>query len=79
MAGLVRKLKERYPSRLVLFDLPPMLAGDDVLAFSPNLDAILMVIKDGATRKKELAKAMELLKDANILGTVLNDANEDVA
>jgi len=79
MAELVRELKERYPSRLVLFDLPPMLAGDDVLAFSPNLDAILMVIKDGATRKKDLAKAMELLKDANILGTVLNDANEDVA
>lgn len=79
MAALVRELKERYPSRLVLFDLPPMLVGDDVLAFSPNLDAILMVIKDGATRKKDLAKAMELLKDTNILGTVLNDAREDLA
>ena len=35
MMSLVQELKNRYPSRIVLFDLPPVLSAADALAFSP--------------------------------------------
>jgi protein-tyrosine kinase len=28
---------------IVIFDLPPMLAADDVLAFLPNVDCVILV------------------------------------
>ncbi|HIP53342.1 MAG TPA: polysaccharide biosynthesis tyrosine autokinase [Chromatiales bacterium] len=76
MGNLVGELRERYPERFVLFDLPPVLVGDDVLAFSPNLDAVLLVVEDEKTRDDELKRAMELLEDVEVLGTVLNRSTE---
>ncbi len=76
MAQLVNELKSRYPSRIVIFDLPPLLSSDDALAFSPFVDAFLMVIEEGATSSDDIQQAMRLLKDVNILGTVLNKSKE---
>ena len=39
-------IKQRYPNRIVIYDLPPVLATDDALAFVPQVDAALMVIGD---------------------------------
>ena len=72
---LVEELKTRYPDRLVLFDMPPMLACDDVLAFAPYVDAVMLVIEEGKTTKDELRRCYELLENTNILGTVLNKAD----
>lgn len=72
MVQLVEELKSRYPDRIVLFDLPPLLMGDDVMAFAPNLDAMLLVLEEGKTTREELRRAYELLEGQNILGTVLN-------
>ncbi len=74
MLRLVQEVKRRYPSRLVVFDLPPVLTADDVLAFSPYLDASLLVVEEGRTLRDEAARAAELLQAANhnLIGTVLN-------
>ncbi len=76
MERLVRELTERYPDRLVLFDLPPILVGDDVEAFSPYLDAFLIVVEDGKTDTAEYAKTIEILEHEDVLGTVLNKSDE---
>ncbi|ADE16372.1 tyrosine-protein kinase [Nitrosococcus halophilus Nc 4] len=78
MATLVEEAKTRYSSRIVVFDLPPLLSTDDVIAFSPLLDSILLVIEDGAVTHEELARSAELLKDTNLLGTVLNKSKEKI-
>ncbi len=72
MSRFIREAKERYPERLVLFDLPPVLVGDDVVALSQNLDALLLVVADGKTQRRDLTRALALLEDVNILGVVLN-------
>jgi len=59
-----------------LFDLPPILVGDDVEAFSPYLDAFLLVVEDGKTDIGEYAKTMEILENKDVLGTVLNKSDE---
>ncbi|MGH8657317.1 MAG: CpsD/CapB family tyrosine-protein kinase [Gammaproteobacteria bacterium] len=78
MVRLVREMKTRYPSRFILFDLPPVLSGDDVLAFAPQVDAFLIVVEDRGTEKDELMQAVNLLKGSTILGTVLNRSSEMV-
>ncbi len=72
-AELVEELKQRYPSRLVIFDLPH-LGTSDALAFAPLADALLLVVGAGNTRHGELAQALEHLRDTPVIGTVLNDA-----
>jgi len=72
MTNLVVELKERYPNRMILFVLPPLLGTDDALAFSPYVDAILLVIDEGKTATADLARTMELMQSVDIIGTVLN-------
>jgi len=74
MVALVNEIKHRYPDRLVVFDLPPILAADDALAFAPYTDAMLLVAEAGGTSRDDLQKALEVLKGAPVIGTVLNKA-----
>ena len=78
MTRFIKEARRRYPERVVIFDLPPVLVGDDVMTLAPNLDAMLLVIEDGKTQQKEMASAMELLHDTNILGVVLNKGSVEV-
>jgi capsular exopolysaccharide synthesis family protein len=75
MVALVSELKNRYPDRLVVYDLPPILAADDALSFAPYTDAMLLVAEAGGTSRDDLKKALEVLKSTPVIGTVLNKAN----
>lgn len=79
MGNLVQELKTRYPSRMVLFDLPPVLSADDALAFAPYVDAFLLVLRDGKNTREELEHTMELMKNATIVGTALNASSEKIS
>lgn len=73
MAALVQELKHRYPSRLVVFDLPPLLSRADVLGFSSYIDALLLVVEEGRTATAAVEQAMGVLKGSvPILGGILN-------
>jgi protein-tyrosine kinase len=72
MAELVEELKHFYADRYVLFDLPPLLAFADALAFAPLMDGIILVVEKGQTTREDLQRCLELLKDFPLLGTVLN-------
>jgi len=72
MARLVEELKTRYSSRIILFDLPPLLGAADTLAFSPYVDAALLVIEDGKTQAEDVQRAIGLLQGTSLIGTVLN-------
>jgi len=72
MAELVKELKNRYRSRVVLFDLPPLLSAADVLAFAPQMDAALLVVEEGKTQTEDVIRAADLLNGTHLIGTVLN-------
>jgi capsular exopolysaccharide synthesis family protein len=78
MSQLVKELKARYPSRIVVFDLPPLLAAADVLAFAPNIEAALLVVEEGKTQRDDVHRAAELLGSTQLIGTVLNKSDEPV-
>ena len=73
MVALVDDMKHRYESRILVFDLPPVLTNADVLAFAPLLDAVLLVVGEGHSRRHDIEESIHRLKGAvPILGTVLN-------
>jgi len=77
MLALVEELKDRYPSRIIIFDLPALLHTADALAFSPYMDALLLVVEEGKTTVKEVQHALSLVKSTcPVLGTVLNKAGQ---
>src|SRR5262249_27324336 len=76
MQSLVKELATRYRDRIVLFDLPPMLVGDDVISFLPNVDAALVIVGEGVTHKKDLRRVFELMGDKPVVGTILNRSSE---
>ena len=77
MLALVEEFKHRYPARIVIFDLPPLLHTADVLAFSPYTDALLFVVEEGKTTAEQLQRALSLVKNSRpVLGTVLNKAGQ---
>ncbi len=76
MADLVKELKSRYPSRIVLFDLPPVLHTADALAFAPCVDAALLVVEEGRTSQGDVMRAAGLLTSTHLIGTVLNKSQE---
>lgn len=75
---LVAALKSLDPGGLFIIDMPPLLPSDDVLAFSPLLDAALVVVSEGKTGRDSLAKACSLLSDSEteLAGLVLNRSSE---
>ena len=72
MRAVKDELVARYPTRLIIFDLPPVLNQDDALVFAPGCDASLMIVEEGGTSKQDLERAYHLLEGANIIGTVFN-------
>ncbi len=72
MCSLAEELKNRYPKRIVIFDMPPVLNVADTVSFSPCVDSALLVVEDDVTKETELQQAIDLMSVTNIIGTVLN-------
>ena len=74
ITDLIKDLRERYESRIVIFDLPPVLVTDDAIALLPQIDCVLMVVANGMSTKREIEDSLRLLPAANLIGTILNKA-----
>ena len=76
MARLAHELKNRYPDRIVIYDMPPLLSTDDCLAFMPYVDATMLVVAEGKTTESEIERAMAMLRGSHMIGAVLNNSTE---
>ncbi len=72
MRKLVHDIKTRYQSRIIIFDLPPILSSDEVLASMDYYDATLLVLAEGENTPEEVNKSLQMLSGTHLLGTVLN-------
>ncbi len=79
MASIVHRLKSFGQKTITIFDLPPVLASDDVIAFAPLVDTLLLVVEEGRCRREDLRETQELLGDSEVLGVVLNESREKSA
>ncbi len=73
MKALVNELNsKRAQSRIIIYDLPPVLATDDVLTVMEFYDALLLVVEEGKNQPDEVKQTLNLLSGKKMLGTVLN-------
>ncbi len=60
---------------IVLFDAPPVIAVTDAAVLSSKVDAVLLVVSAGKTKREHAKKAKALLEkvNAHLIGTVLTN------
>lgn len=75
LLGYIRSISS---NPLVLIDLPPVVNTDDALVIAPRVDAAVLVVSEGITRRDSLDRAIGLLADFNIAGVILNRTNQSV-
>ena len=76
-AKVLHGIEMRLKPDVMLFDLPPALAQDDVIALAPHFDCILLVIGGGITKPAEVREVTRRLgEDKPVLGLVLNMAED---
>ncbi len=70
----IEELSERYASRIVIFDSPPVLNTDDAIVLFQHVDAVLLVIANGMSTQAEIEETMYHLPKEKLLGVVMNKA-----
>ena len=74
---VLAKLESELEPDVILYDLPPALAQDDVISFRPYFDCVLMVVGGGMTTAKEVKEVNRRIGDDKpVLGVVLNMAED---
>jgi non-specific protein-tyrosine kinase len=72
MGALLQEIKERYPERFIIFDSAPILTSADPLVFANLVDGILIVVEAEKTKREDIQKALEMMQNKPIIGTVFN-------
>jgi Mrp family chromosome partitioning ATPase len=77
MESLIAALKAQ--ADYVIFDAPPVLAAADTPLLATKLDATLLVLQAGSTRRDHAQRAKEALQrvNARIIGVALTNAPRD--
>jgi len=76
---VIEELSQKFDR--VILDSPPVGAVADALILSRSVDAVMLVLKYGQTRKEMLKRTVDQLEaiGAPLMGIVLNDIKKDAA
>ena len=77
MSTLLQTIKRDFRSRIVIFDLPPMLLGDDVISILPQMDAVLLVAGVGSTSVSDIKECQKHLQRTPVVRVVVNKVTDD--
>lgn len=67
------RIEADYAPDIMIFDTPPMLVTDDMMAFARHVDCVLLVAGAESTSVKEIDLCeQELASQTNVMGVVLN-------
>jgi len=72
MSTLLEAIKRDFRSRIVIFDLPPLLLGDDVISILPRMDAMLLVAGVGSTSVSDIKESQKHLQRTPVVRVVVN-------
>jgi protein-tyrosine kinase len=78
MGTMLQTIKRDFRSRIVIFDLPPMLVGDDVISILPRMDAVLLVAAVGITSVADIKECQKHLRQSNVIRIVVNKVTDSV-
>jgi len=71
--NMLEEIEATYDPDIVIFDTPPMLETDDMMAFARHVDCALLIAGAEATTVKEIDICeQDLASQTNVMGVVLN-------
>lgn len=76
MQDLFTEIKGRYPDRFVIVDTTPLLPFADPQYIANAVDGVVLVVRERLTSVDKLKRALELLKNHNLLGVVCNGVSQ---
>lgn len=82
MTRVLREVAEYRQSRIIIVDLPPLLAGHDVISILPQVDCALLVAAVGLSRARDIEECEKHLQATPLVRFVLNKvptSSEDYA
>jgi len=74
--NLMQEIAQRYESRIVIYDLPPVLNADDALIMMKKVDCVLLVVGNGMVKESEIEEAIHHIPSDKLIGVVLNKLEE---
>lgn len=78
MTALLQAIKREFRSHTVIFDLPPMLLGDDVISILPRMDAALLVAGVGSSSVADIKECQKHLQRTPVVRVVVNKVSEKI-
>jgi Mrp family chromosome partitioning ATPase len=76
MSLVLQDIKRDFKSCTVIFDMPPMLASDDVLSILPSIDCVLLVAAAETSTIPEIKECSKFLSSVPVVRFVLNKVSE---
>jgi protein-tyrosine kinase len=76
MSIFLQELKNEDRSRIIIFDLPPILSGDNVLSILPQIDCVLFVTAVGITTASDIKECNRHLQTTPVVRVVLNKTSD---
>jgi len=74
MLGLMNEISRRYDDRIVILDLPPLLATSEAVVLASMAGQIVMVVEAGS-QQGDVIEAVGMLAPSQIVGLVLNKSS----
>ena len=79
MDTMLQDIKRNFrPPQTVIFDMPPLLQGDEVLATLPKIDAVLLVTAVGVSTLHEIKECNRHLQATEVIRVILNKSHETI-
>ncbi|HHJ21104.1 MAG TPA: exopolysaccharide biosynthesis protein [Gammaproteobacteria bacterium] len=73
---MLDEIQNRYESRIILYDLPPLIGLDDAMVVLPRIDSSLLVVEANKTTEAELGQSMQILDQHPFVGIVFNKVDQ---
>ena len=76
MRTILQDIRRTYQSNIIIVDLPPILASDDVISVLPHIDCVMLVAAVGQSKVSEVEECSRHLKSSHLVRLVVNKATE---
>jgi Mrp family chromosome partitioning ATPase len=74
MEQVLRSVRADRDFKVVILDLPPLLAGDETISILPHVDCVLMIAAAGSTKTSDLKDCAQYVKTTPVVRVVFNRA-----
>ena len=74
MTAMIDEVVSRYGDRLVILDSPPVQTAPETAILAGHVDAVVLVIRWGQSKREQVKQIIELIGESKIIGIVFNAA-----